>query len=171
VNELDDYLRANRDAFTREALTRRLIDEGHDPAEVEAAWARIQDGDGDAVAPISGPPRRPGIGTFLLMGAVVVGYGYVGAFGVFGILFSGYYRSTGPGNGGNNAVAMVLIAVYVVAMLVGLAYSLRRLYRAPSLRVGGAAIGSAFAMAVVVLIGINGACIAGVLASNALGAL
>jgi hypothetical protein len=85
VNELDEYLRANRDSFTREALTRRLIDEGHDPAEVEAAWARVKVGDGAAATPIEGPPRRPGIGTFLLMGAVVVGYGYVGAFGVFGI--------------------------------------------------------------------------------------
>ena len=45
MNELDDYLRANRDAFTREALTRRLVDEGHDPAEVEAAWTRIKVGD------------------------------------------------------------------------------------------------------------------------------
>jgi hypothetical protein len=168
VNELDDYLRANRDAFTREALTRRLVDEGHDPAAVDAAWARLDVADDERPHP--GPPiGRPGIGTFLLMGLAVVGYGYVASFGVFGILFLAYYPSSA--SGGSNPMGTILIAVYIVAMVVGLAYSVRRLYRAPSLARGGWAFGPALAISVVVLIGINGACIAGVLASSAVGAL
>jgi hypothetical protein len=167
VNELDDYLRANRDAFTREALTRRLVDEGHDPAAVEAAWARLDVADDGRPHP--GPPiGRPGIGTFLLMGLAVVGYGYVGSFGVFGILFLAYYPSSA--SGGSNPIGTILIAVYIVAMVVGLGYSVRRLYRAPSLAKGGWAFGPALAISVVVLVGINGACIAATGVTASLGA-
>jgi hypothetical protein len=170
MNELDDYLRANRDAYTRDALTRRLVEIGHDPVEVEAAWARIESVDG--ARPHSDPPAgRPGIGTFLLIGAAVLGYGYVAALGIGGIGFMAYYGSSGPGNVGGNAAATILTAVYALAMVIGLGYSVRRLYRAPSLAAGGWAFGPAFAISVVVLFGINGACLAGVLASSALGAL
>ena len=168
MNELDEYLRTNRAAFTREALTRRLVEEGHDPAEVEAAWARIQAEDPGPVASISASPRRPGVGTYLLMIAVVVGFGYVGAFGVFGLMFMAYYPSSNAS--ASNAIGAILIAAYVIAMVVGLGYSLRRLYRAPSLAASGASVGGAFAIAVVVLIGINGACIAGTVASASIGA-
>jgi hypothetical protein len=167
VNELDDYLQANRDQFTREALTRRLVDEGHDPTAVDAAWARIEAADG--ARPDPGPPDgRPGLGTFLLIGAAVLGYGYVASLGVFGILFLAYYPSSA--SGGSNPMGTILIAVYIVAMVVGLGYSVRRLYRAPSLARGGWAFGPALAISVVVLIGINGACIAGTVTTASLGA-
>jgi hypothetical protein len=165
VNEIDEYLRANRDAYTRDALTSTLIDEGHDPAEIEAAWARLDAADGERPHP--GPPAgRPGLGTFLLIGAAVVGYGYVTSLGVFGILFMAYY-----GSSGSRPVPTILIAMYVIAMVVGLAYAVQRLYRAPSRAAGGWAFGPAIAISFVVLGGISGACIAGVLAAGALKAL
>jgi hypothetical protein len=169
MNEIDEYLHANRDAFTRDALTRRLVESGHDPADVDAAWARI----GPAVADEPRPTRsggRPGIGTFLLIGAVVVGYAYVAFVGLLGIAVSAY-GITGGGRPGSHGAASVLIVVYAIAMIVGLGYSVVRLFRAPSIREGGSAIGRAFAIAVVVLVGINGVCVAGVVATNALGAL
>lgn len=162
---IDEYLRANRDAYTRDALTRRLVEGGHDPAAVDAAWARIDAADGETRRP-GQPAGRPGLGTFLLIGGAVVGYGYVAALGVFGILFMAYY-----GSSGSRPVPTILIAVYVIAMVVGLAYAVRRLYRAPSRTAGGWAFGPAIAISVVVLAGINGACIAGVLAAGALKAL
>jgi hypothetical protein len=168
MNDLDEYLRANRDAFTREALTRRLVEAGHDPAAVEASWARIQEEESGAGPRAAGPPRRPGIGTFLLILAVVVGYGYVTFLGFGGIGFMAYYGPT-PATGAN-PVATLLEAVYAIAMLLGLGYSVRRLYRAPSLGTGDLAIGSALAISVAVLVGINGACIAGALAGSAAGA-
>jgi hypothetical protein len=168
VNELDDYLRANRDSFTREALTRRLVDEGHDPADVEAAWARIKLGEAIARPGPVERPGRAGIGTFLLIGLVVVAYGYVTFLGFAGIGFMAYY---GPiPAAGPNPAASILSAVYAIAMLVGLGYSVRRLYRAPSLAAGGSAIGAAFGIAALVLVGINGGCIAGALAGSAVGA-
>ena len=36
------YISANRDTYTREAITRQLIEAGHDPAEIEQAWESIE---------------------------------------------------------------------------------------------------------------------------------
>ena len=36
------YITDNRDTYTREAITRRLIARGHDPAEIEQAWESIE---------------------------------------------------------------------------------------------------------------------------------
>ena len=36
------YITANRDTYTREAITRQLIARGHDPAEIEQAWESIE---------------------------------------------------------------------------------------------------------------------------------
>ena len=36
------YITANRDTYTREAITRRLTEAGHDPAEIEQAWESIE---------------------------------------------------------------------------------------------------------------------------------
>jgi hypothetical protein len=160
-NELDDYLRANRDAFTREALTRRLVDAGHDPAAVEAAWARIW---GEAAEP--GPlqtDRRPGIGTVLLIVAVFAGFGYVGFIGVFGIAFSSSGLSSRP----IGPLFTIEIPIYVIAMLAGLFIAVRRMWRSPSLGGGAAAIWGAFATAVVILLGISGACVVGTLGVTA----
>jgi hypothetical protein len=166
MNEIDQYLRANRAAYTREALTQRLVDEGHVREEVDAAWGRLDAADRNWSAGAATGGGRPGLGTILLIALVVIGYGFVGLLGFSGIGFIGYYgdydRTADP-------VATALLVAYVGGMLAGLAYSIRRLWRAPSIGGGGAAIGGAFGIAVIVLIGINGACIAGVLAGSALG--
>jgi hypothetical protein len=161
MNEIDDYLRANRDAYTREALSRRLIEAGHDPATVEAAWARVAAGDAGAGPPL--PGRRPGIGTVLLIIVVVAGYGYVGAFGLFGIAFSASGMSGRP----MGPLFTIEIPVYVIAILAGLFVAVRRIWRSPSLGRGASAIGAAFATAVALLIGISGACVVGTLAVTA----
>ena len=36
------YITDNRDTYTREVITRRLIEAGHDPAEIERAWESIE---------------------------------------------------------------------------------------------------------------------------------
>jgi hypothetical protein len=36
--ELADYIRQNRETYTRDALNQRLLDEGYTEAEIEAAW-------------------------------------------------------------------------------------------------------------------------------------
>ena len=36
------YITDNRDTYTREVITRRLTEAGHDPAEIEQAWESIE---------------------------------------------------------------------------------------------------------------------------------
>ncbi len=40
--EILRYITANRDTYTREVITRRLIEAGHDPAEIELVWESIE---------------------------------------------------------------------------------------------------------------------------------
>ncbi len=42
--ELIRYIRENRGVYTNEAISRSLLDAGHDPAVIEAAW-RVVEGD------------------------------------------------------------------------------------------------------------------------------
>jgi hypothetical protein len=170
LEDLDQYLRANRDRYTRDALTAEAIKAGHEPADVEAAWQRIDRADA-GLSPSSPPAGRPGLGTVLLIGAIVLGYGYAALAGISGIGLTAYYGRAGGAQAGSSTGATILMAVYVIAMLVGLVYSARQIYRAPSLGRGASAIGGALAISLVVLVGMNGACFAAVLAGSAMGGL
>ncbi len=150
MNELDDYLRANRDSFTREALTRRLVEEGHDPADVEAAWARIESKPisqwAPSGAPVDPPTGHAGIGTRLLVVLSILVYG--GA-----IVLAGFAISYGGG-------ISILMIVYIVAMLFGLVHAARRLLAAPMRGNGVGPIWGAVGLAIVIFVGLSGACIA-----------
>jgi hypothetical protein len=150
MNELDEYLRANRDAFTREALTQRLVEEGHDPVDVEAAWTRIERrpvsewGPGDA--PVDPPHGTAGIGTWALVLLAVLVFGGAIVAAVFTISYGG-------------AVSLLMV-VYVIAMLAGLVYSVRKLLAAPASGFGWAPIWGAVGLAFVIFVGLSGACFA-----------
>ena len=45
-----DYIRANRRKYTREAITKQLLDAGHDPGEIERTWEAFDARDADTVA-------------------------------------------------------------------------------------------------------------------------
>ena len=161
MNELDAYLAANREGYTREALTTELVKAGHDPAAIEEAWARVTAADAaaedvratpiqhwDAGRPVATPASatRLGGGTVLLI--VFVVFAYVAAIVAAGIFI--FY---------GGAVSLLMLA-YVITMIVGLVYSVRRLRAAPTVRTGGSAIGVAFAISVVIFIGLSGVCFA-----------
>ncbi len=44
-----DFIRANRETYTRQAIRERLINAGHDPAAIDATWAALETPDPDAV--------------------------------------------------------------------------------------------------------------------------
>lgn len=155
MNDIDDYLRANRDAFTREALTKRLVDAGHDPAAIEDAWSRIGSETTPAGpiahwAPSDAPPTTPtgtaGLGTRLLVVLAILVYG--GAIALAGIAIT---------IGGGVSVLMI---VYIVAMLFGLAHTVRRLGAAPTRGTGWAPIWVAVGISVVIFVGLSGVCLA-----------
>lgn len=66
---MDEYIRQNRDRYTREAIDRQLLEAGHDRADIEAAWQRAS---GPAEAPQG---WRPGWWTF----AILLAVGAIGA--------------------------------------------------------------------------------------------
>jgi hypothetical protein len=57
--DLIQYIRQNRDIYTREAIDRQLLNAGYNPADVEAAWNAVE-----AESPLQpgaeGIPRPPG---------------------------------------------------------------------------------------------------------------
>jgi hypothetical protein len=140
VNEIEEYIRANRQRYTRDAVTEQLRASGHDSAEIEAAWARVE-----AATPTV-PPATAGPGTTLL--AVLLGLGYA-----FAIVAAGFAAFLG------GAVTVLMIA-YMVAMIAGGIWSIGRVMRAPSLREGASAIALAAGVSVVVFIGLSGTCFA-----------
>jgi hypothetical protein len=64
---IDDYIRQNHDRYTREAVRDQLLAAGHDPAAIDAAWARVDEGR-PAATPLG---WRPGWREYLLL--LVVG--------------------------------------------------------------------------------------------------
>lgn len=148
MNEIDDYLRANRDAFTRDALTRRLVESGRDPAEVEAAWSRVGlgplAGGMPGSVPAATPTGKAGIGTRLLVVAAILVYG--GAIALAGIAIS---------RGGAISILMI---VYIIAMLFGLVHSVRRLLAAPTRGNGVGPIWWSVGLAFIIFVGLSGAC-------------
>jgi uncharacterized protein Smg (DUF494 family) len=149
VNPIDAYLAKNRDRYPREQLDDVLQKAGHDPAEIEAAWARL-DAPGamtwSEMKKVKGPPGRPGAGTYLLIVIAVLCYGAA-------IVAAGATIAYG-------GAVSILMLVYVIAMIAGLVYSVRRLLRAPTLGEGASAIGVAFAISIVIFVGLSGACFA-----------
>jgi hypothetical protein len=152
--------------YTREALTAKAIEAGHSAADVEAAWQRIDEIDSRARRASGEGTGRPSLGTFLLIGVVLIMYGYTAYLGIGGISWMALH----PGRA-RSLTASILTGVYVIAMVLGLAYSVVRLYRAPSLNIGAEAIATALAISIGILFGINGVCVVSVVGAGIAGTL
>jgi hypothetical protein len=152
---LVEYIRANRDRFTREAINAQLLEGGHAQWSIDAAWAALEAADRpDALR------RKPGIGTILLVLAVIAGYGFcVYVALAFAYLTGGTFLDmTGP-------EATVLVP-YGIAMIIGCVISVALLLRAPSTGGGARAIWIAFGISFAVFVGLSGLCLAGLSASG-----
>jgi hypothetical protein len=68
--EVDEYIRANRDRYTREAITAHLVAAGHDRAAVEAAWQRAEAPPGAAARPTGWRPRWAEFFVLVILGAI-----------------------------------------------------------------------------------------------------
>ena len=143
MDELVDYLRRNRASYTREALTRQLLDAGHDPAAVEDAWARLELG--DAVLPGTADRRN--------QAALIVAIAYLGTLAVF---FAGYTDAERYRHGGTLA-PWVLAVVLFVPGIVGFARA-RQNERLRHATAG--ALLPALAVPLAFLVGLSGLCIA-----------
>lgn len=102
--ELDDYILANRDQYTREAMTEQLIAAGYDRAAIDDAWRRSEDKRA-GTAPVG---WRPSWKVLIALTAI----GAVGAFFVWSIPAPGL----GPPFAPIAAVAYLIAAGVVVAI-------------------------------------------------------
>jgi hypothetical protein len=166
VNDIDDYIRANRDRFAREALDAKLRASGHDQAAIDAAWARAGSGEGapDGPRQVTTGAR---VGAILLILVAIGGYVFLGFVGTAGISFVGYDDHVQGASGGVGGPYQIILLAYLVAMVVGLAISIRSLWRAPRIRGTGAAVFGAIGLSLLLLIGINGVCFVATSAVNA----
>jgi hypothetical protein len=143
MDELVEYLERNRALYTREALTRQLIEAGHDPADVEAAWARIDVDEG----------RPPGTADRRNQAALIVAIAYLGTLAVF---FAGYTDAERYPYGGTLA-PWVLAVVLFIPGIVGFARA-RQNERLRHATAG--ALLPALAVPLAFLVGLSGLCIA-----------
>lgn len=84
-----DYIRANGDRYTREAIREQLIDAGHSPEDVDRAWEELA-----ATEPRPGSPRFNGLAVFAVV-LLVMGAG-VGAFGALLVTSFNASLASGP---------------------------------------------------------------------------
>ena len=81
--QIDEYIRQNRDRYTHEAIRQQLTAAGHDPAAIDAAWDRLA-ATAAVTAAVTARPAgwRPGWREFLVLlvvgalGAAAVWAGY-----------------------------------------------------------------------------------------------
>src|SRR5215212_2785034 len=162
MSDVDDYIRAHRDRFTRDALTEQLLEAGHEPEAINAAWGRVEAQDGAVAAPVTvGTGSR--IVSVVLILIVIAGYAYVGFIGVAGLSIA----ATGFHGGSVGTIFSIAMLVYGIAMLAGLAFAIRRIWRSPAVG-GGSAMIVAVGVAALMLIGISGGCIVGAFVASGL---
>jgi hypothetical protein len=157
IARLVEYFRENRERFTPEALRQAAAAAGYSATDVDAAWSQLAWGSAELPGPAT--RRTPGMGTILLVLAVIA------AFGSTIWLAVAYISSVGQWLGPDRDQVVVL-GTFAAAMLVGGLFSVYRLLRAPSSGGGTHAIGMAFLLAIAIYIGLSGLCIAGLVVSN-----
>jgi hypothetical protein len=101
AGKITDYIRANRDRYTREAIRAQLIAAGHDSAAIDAAWDEV----GRSAKPDA--PAPGGTGRFVA-GLALVLYA-LGFLGVLPLAGAAPYRTTGP------LALLVGLVIYAVA--------------------------------------------------------
>jgi len=151
--KLVDYILANRGRYTREAIRQRLIEAGHDPAEVDRAWVALTTPDRDATA---GPGFWRRFWLYLI-GANVAIFLLVG-------LLTGILATIGQGG-------VVVAVVFAIVLAIGalISWAIVAATRPSEMRRGTAvAIGATIPLVFAVLIG--GGCYALIGASGMGGA-
>ena len=133
-----DYIRANRKQYTREAITKQLLEAGHDPAEVERTWAALDTRDPDAVAGEGFWPRFAlivvgiNLGVLLVVGLLSGALQFVASGGfimlailgialaIGGLMAWGIVAATGPARMGRTTALIIGIVIPLVfALLIG----------------------------------------------------
>ena len=133
-----DYITANRRKYTRQAIRQQLIDAGHDPAEVDRAWAALEAKDPDAVigerfwgrfalivvginvAVFLLVAVLTGMLAYIAAGAVVLPVIFAVILGIGALIAWGIVALTGPDKmGPTTALAVGISVPLLFALLIG----------------------------------------------------
>ena len=127
---IEDYIRANRNDHSREALTAQMVAAGHDPGAIEATWNRVNESDpNSAPRPQPGWNPQPGLIQGPIQGQIVVrsykAKSQAEAAGVFQadaarMAASGYYPISQSWAQGSWGCGAFLIALLLCIVLVGI---------------------------------------------------
>jgi hypothetical protein len=79
---IEEYIRSNRAIYTREAREARLLRAGYDPADIDAAWDRVEKV-WNAGAPVADASALPGFAmTLFVVGGIVGALGALAGLGI-----------------------------------------------------------------------------------------
>jgi hypothetical protein len=149
---LDDYIHRyiseHRERFTDVALRDQLLAAGHPADAVDRAIARVR-------SPIGRAPLGRVIASRLAV--LVVAHVFIVAMLAGGM---GALYALGGSFGSSLPTGLVLVA-YVVALGLGLGWAARRIQAAEAPAATWLDLGVAFGAAALILVGLSGACIAG----------
>ena len=71
--DIRDYIRANRATYTPDSIRQQLLDAGHTPEAIDAAWREIeQEGQEEQETPVAAGPQRRAIATVQFWALLVV---------------------------------------------------------------------------------------------------
>jgi hypothetical protein len=151
IARLVEYFRENGDRFTPEALRQAAMSVGYSSSDVDSAWSQLAWGTPKMPGPAA--HNRPGMGTVILVLAVIAGYGFTILLALLVTTPASYFHTSGG--------ATTVMYLFIAAMVVGGLFSVYRLLRAPATGGGARAIGIAFGISIAIYVGLSGLCIAG----------
>ena len=123
LSPIVEYIKQNRDTYTREAITERLLASGYKPEDVEAAWQAAEQAafsgsaSTDNTLPTSKDDsvvRNP-VFWLSMLGLTAVAYGL--AYVIYSIIFSG--DASPLGTDGGLALTITAGGLVVAALVVG----------------------------------------------------
>ena len=149
--DLEQYIRDNRERYTRDAIRGRLVDEGYSDADIDAAWVAA----GTIDRRLAPDPERPSaertaIAAILIV-IVLLAYGSAILLALVGISMVGSPYAL---EGGDVAV----LVAYIATMAAGAAVVTWVAIRARSPSGSWRAIGGAVALSILVFAGLSGLC-------------
>jgi hypothetical protein len=75
--EIIEYIRANRDMYTREAINQELLDAGHSPEDIAAGWQALEEEDTLTQVQATTPPPRRRVGGLVALWILLLIIGFV----------------------------------------------------------------------------------------------
>src|SRR3954471_3094403 len=140
MDPIAEYIRQNRDMYTREALDRELLDKGYTPEEIDAAWNSLAPEDaGQQSIQVGGshwddytPPIDGGFVLLCIFNIAIGGFLLLLTYIWFALNMS--YNSSGSNSSALTAIGVLIALSSVAAAIALVAFGVSRLKKGWSTR-------------------------------------